>query len=153
LLLLTALAMLALREGPVFISSLGLSIHSFIVATLGIIAAFQLMVFGVAAALYGVEAGYRAPRWLVWLSSRPVRLSGAVIGLGLTLYAALAVVGFIVQWLSSGAGLFLNTRDLVLNATLLVWGLQILSAALFLSIFAGRLERYRMPLSAKTPSH
>ncbi len=150
LLLLTALAMLALREGPVFISSLGLSINSFIVATLGMIAAFQLMVFGIAAALYGVEAGYSVPRWLVRLSARPVRLGGAGLGVVLSLHAALQVIGFIVQWLASGAGAFLNTRDLVLSATLLVWGLQILSAALFLSIFAGRLQRFQTPPEGRT---
>jgi Glycosyl transferase family 2 len=141
LLLLTALAMLALREGPVFIASLGLSIHSFIVATLGIIASFQLVVFGIAAALYGVEVGQQTPHWLVRLSSRPIRLSGAALGLLMTLYAVLDILRTIVGWITSGAGLFFDTRAVVLNATLLVWGLQILSAALFLSIFSGRLER------------
>ncbi len=141
LLLLTVIAMLALREGPVFIASLGLSIHSFIVATLGIIASFQLMVFGVAAALYGVEAGYKTPKWLMALSSRPVRLSAAALGLNMTFYAAVDVVRITVGWINSGAGLFFDTRAVVLDATLLVWGLQIVSAALFLSIFSGRLQR------------
>ncbi len=148
LLLLTVIAMLALRGGPVFIASLGLSIHSFIVATLGIIASFQLMVFGVAAALYGVEAGYKTPAWLMVLSSRPVRLSGAALGLNMTFYAALDIARFVIGWINSGAGLFFDTRVVVLDATLLVWGLQIVSAALFLSIFSGRLQRSQvMPAS------
>jgi len=148
LLLLTVIAMLALRGGPVFIASLGLSIHSFIVATLGIIASFQLMVFGVAAALYGVEAGYKTPAWLMVLSSRSVRLSGAALGLNMTFYAALDIARFVIGWINSGAGLFFDTRAVVLDATLLVWGLQILSAALFLSIFSGRLQRSQgMPAS------
>jgi len=145
LLLLTAVGMLALREGPVFIAALGLSIHSFIVATLGIIASFQLMVFGVAAALYGVEAGYHAPRWLVGLSSRPVRLGGAALGLLIALYAGLGVGRTVIGWVLQGGGLFFDTRDVVLNATLLVWGLQIISAALFLSIFSGRLRQGAQP--------
>jgi hypothetical protein len=141
LLLLTAVAMLALRGGPVFIATLGLSIHSFIVATLGIIASFQLVVFGIAAALYGVEAGHQTPHWLVRLSSRPVRLSAAGLGALMTVYAALDVARIAIGWVTAGAGLFFDTRAVVLNATLLVWGLQIVSAALFLSIFSGRLQR------------
>ncbi|HEY3193280.1 MAG TPA: glycosyltransferase family 2 protein, partial [Solirubrobacterales bacterium] len=45
-----------LSNGPVHTSYLGLNIHGFIVAALGLLAAFQLVIFGVAAALYGVEA-------------------------------------------------------------------------------------------------
>ncbi len=145
LLLLTAVGMLALREGPVFISTLGLSIHSFIVATLGIIASFQLVVFGIAAALYGVEAGYHPSPWLVGLSSRPVRLGGAALGLLLALYAGLGLGRTVIGWVLQGGGLFFDTQDVVLNATLLVWGLQILSAALFLSIFSGRLRQHAQP--------
>jgi hypothetical protein len=145
LLLLTVLGMLALRGGPVFIATLGLSINSFIVATLGIIASFQLMVFGIAAALYGVEAGYQAPRWLARLSSRPVRLGGAALGLLMALYAALGVGRIVIGWVVKGGGLFFDTKDIVLNATLLVWGLQIISAALFLSIFSGRLRQRSQP--------
>jgi glycosyltransferase involved in cell wall biosynthesis len=141
LLVLTASATLVLRNRPVFVSYFGLDVNTFIIVTLGIIASFQLMVFGIAAALYSVEAGYRPPRWLVWLSSRPVRLCSAAGGFFLALYAALNVAGLIINWLAAHGGLFLETRVLVLNATLMVFGLQILSAALFLSIFAGRLQR------------
>jgi hypothetical protein len=131
-----------LRSGPIFITGIGLSIHSFIIATLGALASFQLVVFGMAAALYGVEVGSRPARWLVRLSSRPIRLGGALMGLGLTLTAAANVVGQIASWFASGAGVFTATQEVVLYATILVLGLQILSASLFLSIFAGRLERH-----------
>ena len=49
-----------LSNGPVSPFFLGLDNNSFIVAALGVLAAFQLTIFGVAAALYGVEAGKRA---------------------------------------------------------------------------------------------
>ena len=60
-----------LSQGDVETSYFGLSIHSFIVAALGVLAAFQLTVFGVAAALYGVEAGKQPPPWLLRLTSQP----------------------------------------------------------------------------------
>ena len=46
------------------------------------------------------------------------------------------------RWVLAGLpGLFEETRNLVLASAVLVGGLQLLSAALFLSIFAGRLQR------------
>jgi hypothetical protein len=134
-----------LRAGPVFITGIGLSIHSFIIATLGMLASFQLVVFGMAASLYGVEAGYRPARWLVQLSSRPIRLGGAVLGLGMTGLALLEIARLVAGWFGDGAGIFTDTQEVVLAATALVLGLQVLSASLFLSIFAGRLERSNQP--------
>ncbi len=135
----------ALQRGPVVTPYFGLSIHSFIVATLGVLAAFQLVVFGLAAALYGVEAGYRPPRWLVTVSSRPIRLGAILLGLAMAVLAAADVVVLISNWLATGAGIFEDTRAVVVASTVTVWGLQILSAALFLSIFAGRLQQFGRP--------
>jgi len=131
-----------LQRGPIITPYFGLSIHSFIVVTLGVLAAFQLSVFGMAAALYGVEAGYQPPGWLVFLSSRPIRLSAAVIGLVMAFGAALDLIAIMLRWFAEGAGIFLETQAVVLGATVLVWGLQILSASLFLSIFYGRLQKF-----------
>jgi len=142
--LLTVLGAALMSSGPLVIPQyFGLDIHSFIITTLGILASFQLIVFGMAAALYGVEAGYRPARWLMRLSSRPVRLGGGLFGFAMTLGAAGYVAALVLSWFRSGAGLFHATREVVLSASVLVLGLQILSAALFLSIFAGRLERLR----------
>lgn len=133
---------LLLSRGPVVTPYFGLSIHSFIVAALGSVAAFQFITFGLSAALYAVEAGDVPPRWLVRLSSRRLRLSAAVIGSGLMLAALVDMALLIGRWVLAGLpGLFEETRDLVLASTVLVGGLQLLSAALFLSIFAGRLQR------------
>lgn len=141
LLLLTGLGA-AILSRDVVTPYFGLSIHSFIVAALGVLAAFQLIVFGMAAALYAVEAGDLPPRWLVWLSSRRVRLGGAALGFVLALGAFIDIAGLIARWVGAGMpGLFEDTRGIVIASTVLVGGLQILSAALFLSIFAGRLQR------------
>jgi glycosyltransferase involved in cell wall biosynthesis len=140
--LLTLLGAALLSTGPLIIPQyFGLGIHSFIITTLGILASFQLITFGMAAALYGMEAGYRPARWLIRLSSRPVRLGAALLGFMLTVGAVGTIVSLVYSWLSTGAGLFFATREVVLSASVMVLGLQILSAALFLSIFAGRLER------------
>jgi len=153
LLMLLALAGAAVLErGPFVTPYFGLSIHSFIVLTLGVLAAFQLAVFGIAAALYGVEAGYRPPWWLVALSSRPLRLGGAVVGLLMAVISALRLISVILSWVVGGAGLFEETRAVVLTATAMVWGLQILSAALFLSIFAGRLQKHSPVMAGEPPS-
>ena len=137
-----------LREDRVFRPYFGLSIHSFIVMALGAVAAFQLVVFGMAAALYGVEAGYRPPKWLIRTSSRAFRLGSAAVGLVLALWAAVSIARMIMRWIVIGPVIFTETRALVLAATLMVLGLQIVSAALFLSIFAGRLQRLaQLPVS------
>jgi hypothetical protein len=133
---------LLLSQGPVVTPYFGLSIHSFIVAALGSVAAFQFISFGLSAALYAVETGDVPPRWLVRLSSRRVRLGAAALGFGLMLAALVDMLFLIGRWLLAGLpGLFEETRHLVLASAVLVGGLQLLSTALFLSIFAGRLQR------------
>lgn len=143
----------ALSLGPIITPFFGLDIHSYIVVTLGALASFQLIVFGVAAALYGVEAGYRPASWLLRLSARPARLGGAGLGLGLALAAFIYLLQLTYRWLADGAGLFHGIQNVVLASTLLVFGLQLVSAALFLSIFAGRLERLpRSPATGVDPA-
>jgi hypothetical protein len=128
-----------LSQGDVVTSYLGLSIHSFIVAALGVLAAFQLVIFGVAAALYGVEAGQEPPRWLRRLVSLRFRLTVASFGLLMMLVSLAKLIQLTVQW--AGTDPFTDTRALVLSTTFLVLGLQIMSAALFISIFSGRISR------------
>jgi hypothetical protein len=129
-----------LSQGDVVTSYLGLSIHSFIVAALGVLAAFQFTVFGVAAALYGVEAGKEPPGWLLRLNSLPVRLGIGSLGLVMFVLSAAKLIQLTVQW--AGNDPFTDTRALVLATTFLVLGLQIMSAVLFISIFSGRLYRH-----------
>ena len=117
----------------------GLNIHSFIVAALGVLAAFQLVIFGVAAALYGVEAGKQPPWWLLRVISVRFRLAVGVIGLVLMLGSFAKLIQLTIQW--AGNNVFTDTRGLVLTTSFLVLGLQIISAVLFISIFSGRLSR------------
>jgi glycosyltransferase involved in cell wall biosynthesis len=128
-----------LSNGPVHTSYLGLNIHSFIVAALGVLAAFQLVIFGVAAALYGVEAGKQPPRWLRRVISVRFRLSVGLLGLVLMLGALGKLIQLTIQW--AGNNVFTDTRGLVLTTSFLVLGLQVISAVLFISIFSGRLSR------------
>lgn len=125
--------------GPVKTFFLGLDINSFIVVTLGVLASFQLVIFGVAAALYGVEAGKEPPRWLLRVISVRFRLGVASLGLVLMLGSFAKLVQLTIQW--AGNNVFTDTRALVLSTSFLVLGLQMLSAALFISIFSGRISR------------
>ena len=128
-----------LSSGPVGISYLGLNIHSFIVAALGVLAAFQLVIFGVAAALYGVEAGKRPTWWLLRVISVRFRLWMASLGMLLMVGSLAKLIQLTIQW--AGNNIFTDTRALVLATSFLVLGLQMLSAALFISIFSGRIGR------------
>jgi glycosyltransferase involved in cell wall biosynthesis len=128
-----------LSSGPITTSYLGLNIHSFIVAALGVLAAFQLTIFGVAAALYGVEAGKPPPRWLLRIISVRFRLAVATLGAVLMVGSFAKLVQLTIQW--AGNNVFTDTRALVLSTSFLVLGLQMLSAALFISIFSGRISR------------
>jgi hypothetical protein len=134
---------IGLGGGPLVIGSIGLSIHSFVLAVLGFLAGFQLLVLGVAATLYRVETGATPTRWLMRLAARPVRLGAALIGLLIAIGTAIWLMVLIISWFAEGAGDFLETEQLVAAASLFVFGLQLLSAGLFLSIFSGRLAARR----------
>jgi len=131
---------IALSAGNVNTPYFGLSTNSFIVAALGVLAAFQLTVFGVAAALYGVEAGKPPSRALLKLTSQPVRFAVAAVGGLLILGSVAKLIQLTIQW--AGDNVFTDTHALVLSTTFGVLGLQILSAVLFISIFSGRLSRF-----------
>ncbi len=128
-----------LSQGPAVVTDyLGLSIHSFIVAALGVLAAFQLVVFGIAASLYALGAGRPPSPWLVRIASQKFRVATICLG-GVILLASLAkLLQLTISW--AGDGVFSDTRSLVLSTTFLVLGLQIMSAALFISIFGGQLR-------------
>jgi hypothetical protein len=131
---------IVLRDVPIPTPIFGMGVHSFILASMGILGGFQLITFGITAALYGVEVGRQPSGWLVKISSLPVRMGAAFLGIILTLYNLLRIVISTVEWVSSKAYAFTATQSLVFDATILVWGLQLISAALFISIFSGRLK-------------
>jgi glycosyltransferase involved in cell wall biosynthesis len=130
---------IALSNGPAHTFFLGLDIHSFIVAALGVLAAFQLTIFGVAAALYGVEAGKEPPWWLLRVISVRFRVVVGLLGVLLMAGSLAKLIQLTIQW--AGNNVFTDTRALVLSTSFLVLGLQIISAVLFISIFSGRISR------------
>jgi glycosyltransferase involved in cell wall biosynthesis len=130
----------ALSIGNVHTAYFGLSLNSFIVATLGVLASFQLVIFGLAAALYGIEAGKPPSRGLLRLTAQNVRFAVAGIGLLMILGSLAKLIQLTIDW--AGSKVFTDTHALVLSTAIGVLGLQILSAVLFISIFSGRLSRF-----------
>jgi hypothetical protein len=128
-----------LSNGPATPFFLGLDKNSFIVAAIGVLAAFQLIILGIAAALYGVEAGKQPPWWLLRVISVRARLIVGLVGMLLMIGSLAKLIQLTIQW--AGNNPFTDTRALVLSTSFLVLGLQILSAVLFISIFSGRLSR------------
>ncbi len=132
------LAAVALSGGPIITGYLGLSIHTFIVSALGILAGFQLMVFGIAGAVYRHHLGFRPSRVLAAVTSTKARTSGATIGGALTVICGVWLAVTIVSWIAAGGPEFTATRSLVFAATGAVFGLQMLSASLFVTMLSDR---------------
>lgn len=141
LLLLAIVGAFSLSRGPIITPYFGLSIHSFILANVGILGAFQLLIFGITTALYGVEFGYKTPRWLYYFTAKPLRIACVLLGFVILLVGALNLSWIVWAWLKKGAGFFFDTQNLVFAATYVVWGLQIMSTGLFLTIFSNRIKR------------
>lgn len=141
--LLGILGAVILSGGPLIIGSVGLSINSLVLAAIAALGGFQLVVFGLAAMLYRIETGVKPKKWLLMLVQRPVRLGAAAFGALMAVGGAAWLLTLIFTWFGEGAGAFFDTGPLVLSASLFVFGLQLMSAALFLSIFSGRLAARR----------
>lgn len=132
------IAAVALAGGPVMTGYLGLSIHSFIVSALGILAGFQLLIFGIAGAVYRKQLGFRVSRAVDALTSGRARAIAALTGLTLVMVCGLWLLATIVAWLAAGGPAFTDTRTLVATATGAVFGLQMLSASLFITLLTDR---------------
>jgi hypothetical protein len=137
--LLGLIGAVGLSGGPMFIGSIGLSVNSLVLASIGVLGGFQLIVFGVAAMLYRIETGVAPKKWLLTLAQRPIRLGAAVTGATTSVVGAIWLASLVVSWVGEGAGDFLETESLAISASLFVFGLQLMFAGLFLSIFSGRL--------------
>jgi dolichol-phosphate hexosyltransferase len=135
LMVLSIIGALALSRGPIVTDYLGLSIHTFIVAALGVLAGFQLVVFGLAAALYRTRLGFTPSVWLERITSPGLRSAMAIIGTALAVASGIWLAVLIIGWLASGGPEFTETRSLVFAAAGFVFGLQLASAAMFLTVF------------------
>lgn len=138
LLAVSIIGALALSQGPIVTDYLGLSIHTFIVAALGVLAGFQLVVFGLAAALYRASLGFTPTIWLQRATSTGVRTTMAVVGGILAVVSGVYLAILIISWLVAGGPAFTETRKLVFTSTGFVFGLQLVSASLFLTLFRDR---------------
>jgi len=132
------IAALALSGGPIITGYLGLSIHTFIVFALGILAGLQLMVFGVAGAVYRQQLGFRPSGILAAVTSSKARTTAAIIGGSLTVICGVWLGITIIGWIIAGGPEFTATRSLVFAATGAVFGLQLLSASLFVTMLSDR---------------
>ena len=127
-----------LKETSVISPFLGLSIPGILLVALGVFMGFQLVTFGLAAALYGAEAGYRPKPLIVKLCSARLRLGAGGIGIGLVAFGSIFMISLLNGWWISPNRSSFQTERLVIAITILIWGLQLLSAALFITIFTGR---------------
>ena len=136
---LTVLVATAVGVHPLTVGKVTLSDHSLILATLGMNVGLQLVVFGIAATLYGVQRGAAPRPWLLTLGSRSARLAAILVGTGLAVGGLAKLGALLAAWIGAGGSGFHDTRGLVWASALLSLGVEVVVAALFLSIFADRL--------------
>jgi hypothetical protein len=75
---------------------------------------------------------------MVKLCSARLRLCAGGIGIGLVAFGSISMVSLLNGWWISHNRSSFQIESLVIAITILIWGLQLLSAALFITIFAGR---------------
>jgi hypothetical protein len=131
-----------LSSGPLVVTPyLGFSVHSFIIAALGIPLGFQMILFGLAAALFAVTLGIPPQAWLLRVCHYRTRLILFAIGLLVALVGGGGVIWLSLGWLLGGHGAFTQTELLVLSAVGVLWGMEMIGGALFLSVFSPVLDQ------------
>lgn len=147
LLLLSFISLALLLRGPIVTPLVGLSTHTLILSAMSFLGGFQLIVLGCVVNLYAAESGLGEPnRTLSLLAARFPRLQGAIAGLAMSAIGLVWTAVLAFGWFGAGHGPFVQTEALVVALSCVVWGVQIISAMLFLSLFAG-LARYRVALA------
>jgi hypothetical protein len=138
---LTALLMVVLVAvaHPIANEPDAVSADHFTFAVLGSTVALQLVVFGVAAGLYGVEHGAAPSRWVLALGQRGVRRAAILCGTAAMVVAAVTLLVLLGAWLFSGGRDFPAVGTVAAAGALLTCGMHVTLAALFVSIFAGHL--------------
>jgi hypothetical protein len=131
--ILTALLMVVL-SAPATVSD-----DRLMVAVLGLTVAFQLVVFGVVAGLYGVERGAAPRRWALALGQRSVRRAAILVGTASLVVGAVTLLVLLGGWLVAGGRDFPAVGAVAAAGALLICGMEVTLAALFVSIFAGHL--------------
>jgi hypothetical protein len=136
---LTALLMIVLVVHPIAARPARVSDDHLMFAVLGSTVAFQLVVFGVVAGLYGVERGAAPRRWALALGQRGVRRAAILVGTASLVVGAVKSLVLLGGWLVSGGRDFPAVGAAAASGALLLCGMEVTLAALFVSIFAGHL--------------
>jgi hypothetical protein len=146
---LTALLMVVLVTPPLALGPAPLSDNHLMFAVLGSTVAFQLVVFGVVAGLYGVEQGAAPSRWALALGQRGVRRAAILCGTASMVGGAVTLLVLVGGWLFSAGRHFPTVGTVAAAGALLTCGLEVTLAALFVSIFAGRLLPQTAPAAER----
>lgn len=140
--ILAIIGLVALSLGPVKTPFAGFSVNTFIVSVMTFLVGFQLIVFGSAATLYTAEIQSNIS------NSRIIRIfEGFPRSVGVLISLVLILIGIVwtlilaIKWVASSFGPFEQTQSLVIAMSLIVWGVQIASTLLFLSLFNSLAKR------------
>jgi hypothetical protein len=127
-----------LSQGPITTPFFGLHGTTFLMAALGLVVGFQMIVFGVAASLYAAELGMRSEPWLAVVTSARLRTWAGSLG------ALQAFCGFswsatmAAGWWHGGAGPFRHSQEMLLSTVIMLIGFQLTMATLFISVLSNR---------------
>lgn len=136
------------RSGAILTPFLSLGVHTLLFSVMLFLAGFQLFFTGCMVKLYAVQSGLRQHGSLLRLLISPgTRRASLYAGLTLAGAGLLWCGALFAQWLLSRAGLFSRTEALVSALSLMVWGIQLISAGLFLALFVRQAPLEPAPLS------
>ncbi len=139
---LASLGLLGLIAGPIITPIANFSTNTLIVTAMAYLVGFQMVIFGSVVNLYAAQTGIGTPNQrLATLVARFPRLVGGIAGFGMALSGLVWSLWQALAWVFGGFGEFHNTEALVISLSLLVWGVQVLSTVLFLTLFATSARR------------
>lgn len=130
---------LLLNAGPVHIGRVGFDTNSLLLMTLGFLAATQLVILGIFASILATQQFKTIPpKWLRVISSAVICRVLILFGSVIFSIAFFNTVMIVANWFLDGAGAFLETKRLLFNSALLVFGLQITTGFIVAHLFSNR---------------
>ena len=138
--LLGMLVMVPFLWGPVVIAGRPFDIHAMLLVGLGVLVGYQILILGVYARVFAVEAGIDTADGLLRVILREFSLEkGILLGSGLVCVGLVVGGGVLVKWLSSDLGeLSLGDTRLTFFAFVsIVLGLQTIFSSFYLATILG----------------
>lgn len=133
--------MVFLLLGPIKVGPITFSIHTTMAATILALAGFQIIVFGTATKLYALAHKFTHPDFLTNLILQPrFRKALALLGLAAIFTGSGVGMWLFLEWACGGFGEFTRTQLAEIVSFLFIFGLQVLFALGFLSIFIMELK-------------